>query len=108
MDRLNRWWATPFAGWQKMQEDSGFTDITIGPAADTFGGATGEANGRAFEVHGCGFLARKPSGRVQSLTSAALKAVLFPGPDGAARNRGTIDRFLARTSTSLPSLSPSC
>jgi hypothetical protein len=43
-----------------MLEDSGFTDITIGPAADTFGGATGENNARSFEVYGYTFLARKP------------------------------------------------
>ena len=43
-----------------MLEDVGFVDVQIGPAADTFGGATGEGNARAFEVYGYTFLARKP------------------------------------------------
>ncbi len=43
-----------------MLEDSGFVDIEIGPACDTFGGAGGEENARAFEVYGYPFLARKP------------------------------------------------
>ena len=33
-------------------EDSGFADVVIGPAVDTFGGAKGEGNARAFEVYG--------------------------------------------------------
>jgi hypothetical protein len=43
-----------------MLEDIGFTDIRIGPAVDTFGGASGEHNARAYEVYGYSFLARKP------------------------------------------------
>jgi hypothetical protein len=43
-----------------MLEDAGFTDVTIGDAVDTFGGAAGEARARAFEVYGYAFLARKP------------------------------------------------
>jgi hypothetical protein len=43
-----------------MLEDIGFTDVQIGPAADTFGGATGEEKARAFEVYGYAFLARNP------------------------------------------------
>jgi hypothetical protein len=43
-----------------MMEDSGFADIQIGPPVDTFGGAGGEKNARAFEVFGYAFLARKP------------------------------------------------
>ena len=43
-----------------MLSDTGFVDIAIGPAADTFGGAGGEKNARAFEVFGYPFLARKP------------------------------------------------
>lgn len=43
-----------------MLEDIGFVDVHIGPAADTFGGATGEEKARAFEVYGYAFLARKP------------------------------------------------
>jgi len=36
-------------------------DVTIGPAVDTFEGALGQDNARAFDVHGHAFLARKPS-----------------------------------------------
>lgn len=43
-----------------MLEDIGFVDVQIGPAVDTFGGATGEEKARAFEVYGYTFLARKP------------------------------------------------
>jgi hypothetical protein len=43
-----------------MLEDTGFVDITIGDAVDTFGGATGEEKARAFEVYGYAFLARRP------------------------------------------------
>lgn len=42
-----------------MMEDSGFVDVTIGPAVDTFGGARGEEKARAFEVYGYAFLARR-------------------------------------------------
>ena len=42
-----------------MLEDSGFVDVQIGPAVDTFGGAGGEKNARAFDVSGYAFLARK-------------------------------------------------
>jgi hypothetical protein len=40
--------------------EAGFEDIQIGDAIDTFGGAGGESNARAFEVFGYSFLARKP------------------------------------------------
>ena len=43
-----------------MLEEVGFVDIRIGPAVDTFGGAGGEKNARAYEVLGCAFLARRP------------------------------------------------
>jgi hypothetical protein len=43
-----------------MLEDIGFVDIQIGPAADTFGGASGEEKARAFDVYGYAFLARNP------------------------------------------------
>ena len=43
-----------------MLEETGFVDVVIGPAADTFGGAGGEEKARAYEVYGCPFLARKP------------------------------------------------
>jgi hypothetical protein len=40
--------------------DSGFTDVLIGEPVDTFGGATGEDNARAFEVYGHAFMAVRP------------------------------------------------
>jgi hypothetical protein len=43
-----------------MLEDSGFVDIGIGDAVDTFGGADGEDKARAFEVFGYTFIARRP------------------------------------------------
>jgi hypothetical protein len=43
-----------------MLEDIGFVDVMVGDAVDTFGGATGETNARAFDVYGYAFLARKP------------------------------------------------
>jgi hypothetical protein len=42
-----------------MLEDSGFVDVRIGPKADTFAGAGGEAKARLFDVHGYAFIARK-------------------------------------------------
>lgn len=43
-----------------MLEDSGFTDVRIGPPIDTFAGASGQENARRFEVYGYPFCARKP------------------------------------------------
>jgi len=43
-----------------MLQESGFVDIAIGPAVDTFDGAGGESKARAFEVYGYAFLAHKP------------------------------------------------
>ncbi len=43
-----------------MLTEAGFVDIEIGEPVDTFGGAGGEPNARAFEVFGYAFLARKP------------------------------------------------
>ncbi len=43
-----------------MLEDTGFVDVQVGPAVDTFGGATGEDKARAYEVYGYAFLACKP------------------------------------------------
>jgi hypothetical protein len=43
-----------------MLEATGFVDVQIGDAVDTFGGAEGEEKARAFEVYGYAFLARKP------------------------------------------------
>jgi len=43
-----------------MLKEVGFKDIEIGAAVDTFGGAKGEKNARAFDVRGYSFLAWKP------------------------------------------------
>jgi hypothetical protein len=45
-----------------MLQDGGFTDVVIGEAVDTFGGAEGEANARAFDVYGYVFMATRPAG----------------------------------------------
>jgi arsenite methyltransferase len=45
-----------------MLAEIGFTDIEVGPAVDTFGGAPGEANARTFDVRGYAFIAHKPAG----------------------------------------------
>jgi hypothetical protein len=41
-----------------MLEQSGFHQVQVGPAYDTFGGARGEPNARAYAVFGYTFLAR--------------------------------------------------
>ena len=38
----------------------GFVDVEVGEPVDTFGGAGGEANARAFDVRGYPFRARRP------------------------------------------------
>jgi hypothetical protein len=43
-----------------MLTEVGFVDIEIGDPVDTFEGAGGEANARAFDVKGHPFRARKP------------------------------------------------
>jgi len=43
-----------------MLEQAGFIEIEIGEPVDTFGGAGGEKNARAFEVYGYPFRARYP------------------------------------------------
>jgi len=43
-----------------MIEDSGFVGVRIGPAIDTFRGASGESKARLFEVYGYAFIAQKP------------------------------------------------
>jgi hypothetical protein len=43
-----------------MLEEAGFVDVRIGPPVDTFGGAAGEGNARAFDVFGYAFLACRP------------------------------------------------
>jgi hypothetical protein len=40
-------------------EALGFVDVVIGDPVDTFGGAVGEGNARAFDVHGTPFLSRR-------------------------------------------------
>ena len=46
-----------------MLEDSGFEAVEIGPPVDTFGGAKGQDNARAFDVYGYAFMAcRQPGG----------------------------------------------
>lgn len=46
-----------------MLEEVGFDDVWIGDPVDTFRGAGGEANARAYDVHGYAFLAHKPGDR---------------------------------------------
>ena len=43
-----------------MLHDSGFTNVVTGEAVDTFGGAKGQDNARAFDVYGYAFMARRP------------------------------------------------
>jgi hypothetical protein len=43
-----------------MLEESGFTDVAIGPPVDNFGGTAGGEQARAFDVYGYAFLAFKP------------------------------------------------
>ncbi len=43
-----------------MLAEIGFVDIEVGEKVDTFEGAGGEENARAFEVYGYSFIARKP------------------------------------------------
>ena len=43
-----------------MVEDTGFVDMQIGEAVDTFGEASGEEKARAYDVYGYAFLAQKP------------------------------------------------
>ncbi|MDP6377552.1 MAG: hypothetical protein QF921_02235 [Pseudomonadales bacterium] len=43
-----------------MLEEIGFTEIEVSAPFDTFGGAGGEKNARAFDVSGYTFMAVKP------------------------------------------------
>jgi len=43
-----------------MLQDSGFTDVVTGEPVDTFGGAKGQDNARAFDVYGYAFMASRP------------------------------------------------
>ena len=47
-------------GWQDLLRHAGFTDVTVGPPVDAFGGAPGETNARRFSVFGYPFAARRP------------------------------------------------
>lgn len=51
----------PVDGWCALLEATGFTDISVGPAVDAFGGSGGEKNARAFDVFAHVFLATKPA-----------------------------------------------
>jgi hypothetical protein len=42
-----------------MLDETGFVEVTIGPPADTFGGASGERNARTYEVYGYAFRAQR-------------------------------------------------
>lgn len=42
-----------------MLEDTGFVEVRIGEAVDTFGDAAGEEKARSYEVYGYAFLAVK-------------------------------------------------
>lgn len=44
-----------------MLKEIGFVDIEVSAPFDTFGGAGGEKNARAFDVSGYTFMAIKPS-----------------------------------------------
>lgn len=46
--------------WCRFITDAGFTDVSVGLATDSFGGAGGEDRARAFDVFGHTFRARKP------------------------------------------------
>lgn len=48
------------AGWQGLLSDVGFIDCQVGPPVDTFQGAAGEPNARAYQVVAHTFLAHKP------------------------------------------------
>ncbi len=47
--------------WCALLTDAGFTDISVGPAIDAFGGSRGEPNARTFDVYAHVFLATKPA-----------------------------------------------
>jgi hypothetical protein len=42
-----------------MLEDSGFTQVRISEPFDTFAGAAGQENARAFDVYGFTFIAQR-------------------------------------------------
>ena len=50
----------PVDDWCRLLTDAGFTDVSVGPAIDAFGGSGGESNARRFDVYAHVFLATKP------------------------------------------------
>jgi SAM-dependent methyltransferase len=50
----------PVDDWCRLLSDAGFTDISVSPAIDAFGGSGGEENARRFDVYAHVFLASKP------------------------------------------------
>jgi len=71
-----------------MLEQTGFVDIRIGPAVDTFGGAGGEIKARLFGVYGYAFMAHKgeigEAGRAISFRSRAQSPIGNHGRCSAA------------------------
>ena len=61
-----------------MLQDSGFTDVVVGEVVDTFGGARGEGNARAFEVYGYAFMASRPPGGLAARPPGSLRAAPPP------------------------------
>jgi arsenite methyltransferase len=49
----------PVDDWCSLLTDAGFTDVSVGPAIDAFGGSGGERNARTFDVFAHVFLATK-------------------------------------------------
>jgi arsenite methyltransferase len=47
--------------WRQLMREAGFVDLEVGPAVDTFCGARGEANARAYDVVAHAFLAHRPA-----------------------------------------------
>jgi hypothetical protein len=45
---------------KRKEYECAIVEIVVGPGIDTFGGAGGESNARAFEVFGYPFMATKP------------------------------------------------
>jgi hypothetical protein len=70
-----------------MLRDSGFTGVLAGDPVDTFGGATGEAKARAFEVYGYAFSPRRPAWHPRTcsplLPSASMASLGYRNLTGA-------------------------
>lgn len=73
-----------------MLDETGFEAIEIGPPVDTFGGAKGETNARAYDVYGYAFLARTPG-----VTIAGDE----PAVAAAKQHAAPLSRFTARRTT---------